>query len=194
TAHAIIDVHEREIILRQDNQSLMLQCGDTPSISQYKFQSLNKIDFIDVGDSDFYSEEIENFLNDDSIPIEIDNYVFEMEEDILFLERLLSEDLFLSSSINPNQTKSSIKEPEHSFSMGYEHFNTTLVTKLDKVAESSIKNLVPIPRECEVTSDNESESDEPVKDDSSVFTTFLNLLFNDSNDVTSNDNESIHDV
>nr|GFD00748.1 hypothetical protein [Tanacetum cinerariifolium] len=38
--------------------------------------------------------------------------------------------------------------------MGYEHFNTTLVTKLDEVAESSIKNLVPIPRESEVTSDN----------------------------------------
>nr|GEZ80675.1 hypothetical protein [Tanacetum cinerariifolium] len=74
--------------------------------------------------------------------------------------------------------------------MGYEHFNTTLVTKLDEVAESSIKNLVPIPRECEVTSDNESESNEPVKDDSSAFTTFSNPLFNDSNDVT----ESIHDV
>nr|GFD24827.1 hypothetical protein [Tanacetum cinerariifolium] len=55
----------------------------------------------------------------------------------------------------PNQTKSSIEEPEHSFSMGYKHFNTTLVMKLDEVPESSIKNLVPIPRECEVTSDNE---------------------------------------
>nr|GFA48195.1 hypothetical protein [Tanacetum cinerariifolium] len=67
--------------------------------------------------------------------------------------------------------------------MGYEHFNTTLVTELDEVAESSIKNLVPIPRECKVTSDNESESNEPVKDDSSVFTTFLNSLFNDKDDV-----------
>nr|GEX48059.1 reverse transcriptase domain-containing protein [Tanacetum cinerariifolium] len=73
--------------------------------------------------------------------------------------------------------------------MGYEHFNTTLVTKLDEVIESSTKNLVPIPRECEVTSDNEIESKEPVKDDSSVFTTFLNPLFSDSNDVTSNDDD-----
>nr|GFD52331.1 hypothetical protein [Tanacetum cinerariifolium] len=39
-----------------------------------------------------------------------------------------------------------------------------------------------------------SESDKPVKDDSSVFTTFPNLLFSDRNDVTSNDKESIHDV
>nr|GEZ95319.1 hypothetical protein [Tanacetum cinerariifolium] len=112
-----------------------------------------------------------------------------MEEDILFLERLLSEDPSPPLSMNLNQAKSSIEEPEHSFSMGYEHFNTTLVTKLDEVVESSIKNLVPIPRECKVTSDNGSESNEPVKDDSSVFTTFPNPLFNDSDDVTSNDED-----
>nr|GFA84745.1 reverse transcriptase domain-containing protein [Tanacetum cinerariifolium] len=85
TVHAIINVHEREIILRQDKQSLTLKCGDTPSISKYKFQSLNKVDFIDAGESDFYSEEIENFLNDDSIPIRVENFEFNMEEDILFL-------------------------------------------------------------------------------------------------------------
>nr|GFA07700.1 reverse transcriptase domain-containing protein [Tanacetum cinerariifolium] len=147
-----------EIILRQDEQSLTLKCGDTPSISYNNFQSLNKIDLIDAGESD--SEEIEIFLNDDSIP---------------------------------TGAKSSIEEPEHSYSMGYVHFSTTLVTKLDEVAESSIKNLVPILRECKVTSDNESESNEPVKDDSSVSTTFSNPLYNDSDDVTSND-ESIHDV
>nr|GEW65128.1 reverse transcriptase domain-containing protein [Tanacetum cinerariifolium] len=186
TAHAIINVHKREIILRQDKQSLTLQCGDTPSILQYKFQSLNKVDFIDAGKSksDFYSEEIENFLNDNSIPIGIDNYMFDMEEDILFLERLLSEEPCPIPPIISNQTKSSIEEPEQSFSMGYEHFNTTLVTKLDEVAESSTKNLVPILRECEVTSDNEIESNEPVKDDSLVFTTFPNPLFNNKDDVT----------
>nr|GEX74633.1 reverse transcriptase domain-containing protein [Tanacetum cinerariifolium] len=187
TAHAIIDVHEGEIILRHDKQSLTLKCADTPN-----FESLNKVDFIDAGESDFYLEEIENFLNDDSIPIGIENYVFDMEEDILFFERLLSEDPF--PPMNPNQAKSSIEEPEHSFSMGYEQFSTTLVTELDAVAESSIKNLVPISREYEVTLDNESESNEPVKDDSLAFTTFSNPIFNDSDDVTSNDNESIHDV
>nr|GEV86350.1 hypothetical protein [Tanacetum cinerariifolium] len=83
-----------------------------------------------------------------------------MEEDILFLERLLREEPCPIPPINLNQAKSSIKEPEHSFSMGYEHFNTTLVTKLDKVAESSIKNLVPIPRKCEVTSDNEIQDND----------------------------------
>nr|GEX38461.1 reverse transcriptase domain-containing protein [Tanacetum cinerariifolium] len=160
TAHAIIDVHEGEIILRHDKQSLTLKCGDTPST----FESLNKVDLINAGESDFDLEEIENFLNDDSIPIGIENY-----------------------------GKSFIEEPEYSFSMGYEHFSTTLVKELDKVAESSIKNLVPIPRKYEVTSDDENESKEPVKDDSSAFTTFSNPLFNDSDDFTSNDNKSIHD-
>nr|GEW28511.1 hypothetical protein [Tanacetum cinerariifolium] len=185
TAHAIINVHEREIILRQDKQSLTLQCGDTPSIKKHKFESLNKIGFIDAGGRDFYSEKIENFLNDDSIPIGVENSEFNMEEDILFLERLLSEDL--SPPMIPNQTKPSIKEPEHLFSVGYEHFSTTLVVK--EVTESSTKNLVPIPGECEVTSDNGSEYIEPVKDDSLVFTTFSNPLF-DNDEINSDELES----
>nr|GFB20006.1 reverse transcriptase domain-containing protein [Tanacetum cinerariifolium] len=60
TVHAIINVYEREIILRQDKQSLTLQCGDTPFISQYKFQSLNKFDFIDEGENN----EIESNMPD----------------------------------------------------------------------------------------------------------------------------------
>nr|GEW68151.1 reverse transcriptase domain-containing protein [Tanacetum cinerariifolium] len=143
TAHAIIDVYKGEIILRHDKQSLTLKCADTPS----NFESLNKVDLIDAGESD--SEEIEYFLNDDSIPIGIANYVFDQKEYILFLEKLLNED---PPPMNPNQEKSFIEESKHSFSMGYEHFSTTLVTKLDEVAEPSIKNLVPIPREYEVTS------------------------------------------
>nr|GEZ61718.1 reverse transcriptase domain-containing protein [Tanacetum cinerariifolium] len=51
TAHAIINVHEREIILRQDKQSLTIQCGDIPSIK--KVEQINKIDFIDAGGRDF---------------------------------------------------------------------------------------------------------------------------------------------
>nr|GEV37912.1 reverse transcriptase domain-containing protein [Tanacetum cinerariifolium] len=129
TAHAIINVHEREIILRQDQQSLTIQCGDIPSIK--KVEQINKIDFIDAGGRDFDLEETENFLNDDSIPFGVEDSPFNMEEDILFLEK------------------------------------------------SSTKNLVPIPRESKVVSDNGNESIEPVKDDSSVFTTISNPLFDD---------------
>nr|GEZ16874.1 reverse transcriptase domain-containing protein [Tanacetum cinerariifolium] len=123
----------------------------------------------------FDSEEIENFLNDDSILFGVEDSPFSMEEDILFLESLLREDPFPPHLIIPNQTKSPIEEPKHSFNMGYEHFNTNLVT--NDVAESSTKNLVPIPRECEVISENRSESIEPVKDEFFVFTTISNPLF-----------------
>nr|GEZ02808.1 hypothetical protein [Tanacetum cinerariifolium] len=134
------------------------------------------------------SEEIENFLNDDSILIGVENYEFNMEEDILFLERLLSEEPCPIPPMIPNQTKPFIEKPEHSYSMGYEHFSITFVT--NKVTESSTKNLVPIPRECDVTSDNRSESIEPVKDDSLVFTTFSNPLFD--NDEMNSDELELH--
>nr|GFB84117.1 reverse transcriptase domain-containing protein [Tanacetum cinerariifolium] len=48
TAHALIDVYEGEITLRYDDQSLMLKCGDTPSISYNNLESLNKVDLIDA--------------------------------------------------------------------------------------------------------------------------------------------------
>nr|GFB86602.1 hypothetical protein [Tanacetum cinerariifolium] len=70
--------------------------------------------------------------------------------------------------------------------------------------ESSTKNLVPIPHECKDTSENGSESIEPVNDNSSVFTTILNPLFNDdkinfdelNSQVESNSDESTsnHDI
>nr|GEW43275.1 hypothetical protein [Tanacetum cinerariifolium] len=78
--------------------------------------------------------------------------------------------------------------------MGYEHPNTTPETESDKIIKFDVEELVPIPREYDVTSENESESNEPVKDDSSAFTTSTNPLFNDSDDVTSNDKESIQDI
>nr|GEZ61605.1 hypothetical protein [Tanacetum cinerariifolium] len=127
---------------------------------------------------DFESEDIENFLNDDSIPFEVEDSPFNMDEDILFLESLLREDPIPPHPIIPNQTKLPIEEPNHSFKMGCEHFNTNLLTK--DVAESSTKNLIPIPHECEVIPENGSKSIEPVNDNSSIFTTISNpLLDND---------------
>nr|GEU80463.1 reverse transcriptase domain-containing protein [Tanacetum cinerariifolium] len=173
TAHAIINVYEREIIIRQDQQSLIIQCGDIPSIK--KVEQINKIDFINARGIYFESEEIENFLNDDSIPFGVEDSPFNTEEDILFLESLLREDPIPPHSIIPNQTKLPIEEPKHSFTMGYEHFNTNLLT--NDVAESSTKNLIPIPHECKVASESRSKSIEPVKNNSSVFTIISNPLF-----------------
>nr|GEY55816.1 reverse transcriptase domain-containing protein [Tanacetum cinerariifolium] len=50
--------------------------------------------------------------------------------------------------IIPNQTKSPMEEPKHSFNIGYEHFSTNLVT--NDVVESSTKNFVPITRESKI--------------------------------------------
>nr|GEW16846.1 hypothetical protein [Tanacetum cinerariifolium] len=186
TAHAIINIHEREIIIRQDQQSLIIQCGDILSIK--KVEQINKIDFIDAGGIDFESVEIENFLNDDSIPFRVEDYPFNMEEDILFLENLLREDPIPPHLIIPNQTKLPIKEPKHSLKMGHEHFNTNLVT--NDVAESSTKNLIPIPNECKVVSENGSGSIEPVNDNSLVFTTISNPLFD--NDKINSDEINLH--
>nr|GEV79237.1 reverse transcriptase domain-containing protein [Tanacetum cinerariifolium] len=69
TAHALIDVYEGEIILRHDEQSLTLKCGDMPSISYNNFQSLNKVDLIDATCKE-YSQEVLGFsdvvANEDS--------------------------------------------------------------------------------------------------------------------------------
>nr|GEZ93967.1 reverse transcriptase domain-containing protein [Tanacetum cinerariifolium] len=59
---------------------------------------------------DFESEEIEDFLNDDSIPFGVEDSLFNIDEDILFLESLLRYDPIPPHPIIPNQTKFPIEE------------------------------------------------------------------------------------
>nr|GFA07925.1 hypothetical protein [Tanacetum cinerariifolium] len=91
TSHAIINVYEREVIIRQNQQSLTIQCSDIPSVK--KVEQINKIDFINAGGIDFESEEIEDFLNDDSIPFGVEDSPFNMDEDILFFEESSTKNL-----------------------------------------------------------------------------------------------------
>nr|GEU99814.1 reverse transcriptase domain-containing protein [Tanacetum cinerariifolium] len=68
------------------------------------------------GESDFFLEEIEDFLNDESIPMGIDNSFYDPEGDILFLEKLLNEDSFQLPPMDlklaeETKEKSSIEEP-----------------------------------------------------------------------------------
>nr|GFA30178.1 hypothetical protein [Tanacetum cinerariifolium]GFA34711.1 hypothetical protein [Tanacetum cinerariifolium] len=87
----------------------------------------------------------------------------------------------------------STKEPEHSLSMGYEHLSITHETESNEVTKSNAKNLLPIPSECKITSEDEIECDMSAKDDCSlVFTTFSNPLFN-NDDFDSSDDESLPD-
>nr|GFB15076.1 reverse transcriptase domain-containing protein [Tanacetum cinerariifolium] len=62
TAHALIDVYKGEIILKHDDQSLTLKCGDTPSILYNNFESLNKVDLIDATCKE-YSQEVLGFAD-----------------------------------------------------------------------------------------------------------------------------------
>nr|GFA36811.1 reverse transcriptase domain-containing protein [Tanacetum cinerariifolium] len=68
------------------------------------------------GESDFFLEEIKDFLNDESIPTGIENSLYDPEGDILFLEKFLNEDPFKLPSMDLKQAeetkaKSSIEEP-----------------------------------------------------------------------------------
>nr|GFA85078.1 reverse transcriptase domain-containing protein [Tanacetum cinerariifolium] len=85
----------------------------------------------DPGGIDSKSEEIEDFLNDESIQFGFKDSLFNMDKDILFLEK------------------------------------------------SSIKNLIPIPNECIVVSENGSQSSETINDNFSDFTVVSNLLFDE---------------
>nr|GFB81278.1 reverse transcriptase domain-containing protein [Tanacetum cinerariifolium] len=187
TAHTIINVYEREIIIRQNQLSLTIQCSDISSIK--KVEQIKKIDFIDAGGIDFESEEVENFLNNDSIPFGVEDSQFNMEEDILFLESLLRDDPIPPHPIILNQTKLPIEEPNPSLNMGYEHFNTNLVT--NDVAESSTKNLIQVPNECMIVSENGNQSTEPVNDNSLDFMIISNPLFD--NDKINYDEINSHD-
>nr|GEV81640.1 reverse transcriptase domain-containing protein [Tanacetum cinerariifolium] len=68
------------------------------------------------GESDFFLEEIENFLNDESIPAGIKNSLYDPKGDILYLEKLLNEDPFQIPPVDLKQVeetkaKSFIEEP-----------------------------------------------------------------------------------
>nr|GEY10511.1 hypothetical protein [Tanacetum cinerariifolium] len=85
-------------------------------------------------------------------------------------------------------------ELEYSLSMGNEHLDTILEMESDKLIKSSVENLVPIPSEYDVTSDNESECDVPVNNESSpIFTTFSNPLLDCNDDFTFNDDKLLSD-
>nr|GFC31966.1 reverse transcriptase domain-containing protein [Tanacetum cinerariifolium] len=68
------------------------------------------------GESDFFLEEIEDFLNDESIPMGIENSFYDLDWDILYLEKLLNDDPFQLPPMDLKQAektkaKSSIEEP-----------------------------------------------------------------------------------
>nr|GFB48915.1 hypothetical protein [Tanacetum cinerariifolium] len=132
----------------------------------------------------FVSEEFVDYINSPSWN-RLTFYNNDEEHSIHYKE-------YLENSSNAIATVLPTEEPEYSLSMGDEHLSAIPEMESDKLIKSSVENLVPISSESEVTSDNESECDVPVKDESSpIFTTFSNPLFDCNDDFTYSDDESI---
>nr|GEX32478.1 hypothetical protein [Tanacetum cinerariifolium] len=76
-----------------------------------------------------------------------------------------------TSQISPVYAIASIlstKVPEYSPSMGYGHPNTTPKIEPDEIIKFGVEELVPIPSECEVTSEDENNNDLTSSDDESL--------------------------
>nr|GEX90536.1 reverse transcriptase domain-containing protein [Tanacetum cinerariifolium] len=92
-----------DLISESDSSKVPIVKSSSPTLTSF-------------GESDFFLKEIEDFLNDDSIPTGIENYVYDLEGDILFLEKLLYEDPFSLPSMDlkvaeESKEKSSVEEP-----------------------------------------------------------------------------------
>ncbi|GJY44676.1 hypothetical protein Tco_0432889 [Tanacetum coccineum] len=81
-----------------------------------------------------------------------------------------------------------IQDSKDSLIMGNEELSTIPEKESDKVIKSSVEDHVLIPSESEDTSECDSECDLPFCDNS---VTFSNTLFNDNDDFTSSDDESL---
>nr|GEV43985.1 reverse transcriptase domain-containing protein [Tanacetum cinerariifolium] len=125
---ALIDVYGEEITLRVNDESYNFKSSNPTLVSN---PSISKSDFCKkpivkcssptltpFRESDLFLEEIEDFLNDVSIPTGIENSLYDPEGDILYLEKLLNEDPFQLPLMDLKQAeetkaKSSIEEPRY---------------------------------------------------------------------------------
>ncbi|GKB55366.1 hypothetical protein Tco_0906119 [Tanacetum coccineum] len=139
---ALIDVYGEEITLRVDSEAVTFNLDQTTRYSSTNDKSVNRIDIIDAvceeyapellgfpntsgGNptptsehftSEFIFGEIEAYLKDDSISLEIDYADCNPEEDICLIEKLLYNDPFQLPPMDLKQSKvteakSSIEEP-----------------------------------------------------------------------------------
>ncbi|GKE96592.1 reverse transcriptase domain-containing protein [Tanacetum coccineum] len=142
TGRAVIDVYGEEITLRVDNEAVTFNLDQTMRYSFIDDNSVNRIDIIDAvceeyalellgfsnslgGNptptsepftSEFILEEIEAYLKDDLISLEIDYADCDPKGDICLIEKLLNNDPFQLPSMDLKQSevtkaKPSIEEP-----------------------------------------------------------------------------------
>ncbi|GKA97900.1 reverse transcriptase domain-containing protein [Tanacetum coccineum] len=101
TAHALIDVYEGEIILRHDDQSLILKCGDTPTISYDNFETVKRIDLIDATCAEYAPQVLDFTESGDSTSIILDPPPFTpFEGSEMLLEQEIEEFLESDESLD----------------------------------------------------------------------------------------------
>nr|GFC21242.1 reverse transcriptase domain-containing protein [Tanacetum cinerariifolium] len=118
---ALIDVYGEEITLRYNpkgsSPTLVSDASVTENgVSKEPIVKSSSPTLTSFRESDFFLEEIKDFLNDDSIPTGIENSIYDLEGDILFLEKLLNKDPFQLPPMDlklaeESKAKSSVEEP-----------------------------------------------------------------------------------
>nr|GEY17056.1 hypothetical protein [Tanacetum cinerariifolium] len=129
TCLALIDVYGEEITFRVNDESYNSKSSNPTLVSNPLFSKETKSEFskepifksssptlTPFRESDFFLEEIEDFLKDESTPTGIEDSFYDPEGDILYLENLLNDDSFQLPSMDLKQAeetkaKSLIEEP-----------------------------------------------------------------------------------
>nr|GFC06309.1 reverse transcriptase domain-containing protein [Tanacetum cinerariifolium] len=107
TGRALINVYGEEITLRVNDEPYNSKISNPTLVSNPSFSEETKSDFCKepivksssptltpIGESEFFLEEIEDFLNDESILIGIEILFYDPEGNILYLEKLVNDGPF----------------------------------------------------------------------------------------------------
>nr|GEV87657.1 reverse transcriptase domain-containing protein [Tanacetum cinerariifolium] len=130
TGRALIDVYREEITLRVNDEAVTFNLNQTtrysstyddfnsssgsPTLTFEPILSDSSPFLIPFEGSDFILEEIDAYLKDDSISLEIDHAYFDPEGDICLIKKLLNDDLLQLPPMDLKEVikaKSSNKEP-----------------------------------------------------------------------------------
>nr|GEU77120.1 hypothetical protein [Tanacetum cinerariifolium] len=163
TARELIDVYEGEIILRHDDQSLTLKCGDTPLISYNNFKSLNKVNLIDATCEE-YSQEVLRFANVVLVEVSTPYYEPIVSNSSPTLTRFNESDFYLEKIENFLNDDSNSEEIEDSeFDMERDILLLEAFLNNDPEPPSNQKDYFPTVRKDlkVVELKNQSSDDEP---------------------------------
>nr|GEW65094.1 reverse transcriptase domain-containing protein [Tanacetum cinerariifolium] len=129
TGRALIDVYGEEITLQVNDEFYNSKSRNHTLVSNPSFSKETKSEFCKepivksssptltpFGESDFFFEEIKDFLKDELVPTGIEDSFYDLEGDILYLEKFLNDDPSLLPPMDLKQAeetkaKSSVEEP-----------------------------------------------------------------------------------